>query len=311
MLDEKTPIAHGPETVVQSVRIHEVGPRDGFQSLDTVVPTETKLAVIKGLVDTGLESVELAAFVDPRKVPQMADAPSLTRRVLETFGTKQFCGLVPNVRGAEWAHETGLRRLNFVISASEPHNLANVGRTREESVAELIRVRERFADVDLRLNIATVFSCPYQGTVPIEDVDRLVSIAHQNGISQIAISDTMGDANPRAVREIVAHMLATYPAVRFFAHLHDTDGMAMVNCYVAAQLGIADFETSVAGLGGCPFAPGAGGNLATEDLVNMFESIGVSTGIDLDRLLSVAGYVRDHIQPNPSGRLIHRHPKEK
>ncbi|TVQ22824.1 MAG: hydroxymethylglutaryl-CoA lyase [Spirochaetaceae bacterium] len=310
MPEQKAGSGLAPESVFESVRIHEVGPRDGFQSLDTVVPTEVKLAVIEGLVGAGFDSIELAAFVNPRKVPQMADAAMLTRRVLETFGRERFRGLVPNVRGAELACEAGLRRLNFVISASESHNRANVGRTIDESVVELIRVRERFADVDLRLNIATVFSCPYQGRVPIEDVDRLVSIAHANGISQIAISDTMGDANPRAVREVVEHLLATFPTIRFFAHLHDTDGMAMVNCHVAAQLGIADFETSVAGLGGCPFAPGAGGNLATEDLVNMFESIGVSTGINLERLLDVARYVREQIQPNPSGRLVLRQPKE-
>lgn len=291
---------------ITEAEVHEVAPRDGFQMIRNPIPTELKLAVITKLVEAGCDAIQITSFVNPRAVPQMSDSTEVVQAVLAKHGERRFSVLVPNLKGAELAISAGISRLDFVISVSEKHNLENVGMDHERSWAQLAHVQQRFPDAILRLDLATLFSCPFAGETSLEDGIAAVQRAVDAGIQEIGLSDTMGSATPAQTRRVLAAVRERYPEQKFVLHFHDTDGMAMLNYFVAARLGFASFDTSIAGLGGCPFAPGASGNLATEDLVNMFDSVGVRTGINLQILMQAAQLVKERIEPQPSGRLVNK-----
>lgn len=286
------------------VDIVEVAPRDGFQSVRGFIPTQTKISVLAALYKAGLRRVEVTSFVSPSAVPQLADAAE----VLAAAGAMQGLDaqvLVPNLRNAERAIQAGARHLAFVLSVSEPHNMQNVRRTPAQSVEEYRQLTTRLpSDTRLRLNVATAFDCPFEHRATDRQtvmlLEQVVPIAPG---AEIALCDTTGRASPDRVQTLFSAAVARYPGVRWAFHGHDTYGMGAANIFAAWQTGIRVFDASVAGLGGCPFAPGATGNVATEDVVWLFAKMGVQTGIDLDTLVRAADEVTRIPEAQIGGRV--------
>lgn len=273
-----------------TLQIVEVGPRDGFQSIDDVIPTESKIALIDGLYASGVRRMEATAFVSTRAVPQLADASDVLAHANDLPGLDCQV-LVPSVRQAERALDAGTRHIAFVLSVSEKHNLGNVKRTPEQSVADYAAICDILpAGTKMRLNLATAFDCPYDGSMPAESTLRLLdALVPIFPSAEICLCDTTGRVTPDRVASLF-HMAADrFPGSENWAfHGHDTFGLGVANAVAAWNAGISVLDSSFAGLGGCPFAPGATGNVATEDLVWTFEAMGVGTSIDLTSLLSVA-----------------------
>lgn len=290
----------------QEVAVVEVGPRDGYQNVKEWIPTETKIAIIEAMIAAGVRSMEITSFVHPKAIPQMADAAQVTQAVLERHAGSAFLpiALVPNLVGARNAYRSGIREVAYVVSASEKHNLANINRTREQSLAELANITSEFPDLKVRLDVATAFGCPFAGKVPEDLVLSLIEEALKHGIATINLCDTIGVANPRQVYNLVTTVAKTFPGVPLCLHLHDTRGMGLANTLAGLQAGVTMFETSIGGLGGCPFAPGAAGNTATEDLLNMLHAMNIETGIDLDKYLAAVRLVREKIQPDLTGHMV-------
>jgi len=273
----------------ERVTVYEVGPRDGLQNEARNVPTADKIAFIDALVDAGLRRVEITSFVSPRWIPQLADAVEVARGVTRRDGVT-FSALVPNRRGLDAAISAGMREVAVFLSASETHNKKNVNKT----IADTMKAFEdvvppaRAAGLAVRAYVSTAFGCPYEGEVDPQRVVELTRDLRAMGVYQASISDTIGVANPRQVQEVLELVLADNPLEAVAVHFHDTQGTALANCYVALTLGITTIDSSVGGLGGCPYAPGAAGNLATDDLVGMLHSMGIETGIDLDKLVEAS-----------------------
>ena len=277
----------------RDVDILEVAPRDGFQSIAEPLPTEEKIAIIEDLLAAGYRRMEIGSFVSPKAVPQMADMGTIADHFAARPGLR-LAVLVPNRKGAEMAIQHGMRELVYVFSASEAHNLKNVRQTIEQSLGqlrELVSLGAGGRDLRLRVAIATCFDCPFDGPVSTDQVrhavDQALSIAPT---AEIALCDTTGRANPYQVRERFNRIMAEFDADgRDWAfHGHDTFGMGVANALFAYEAGVRNLDVSASGLGGCPFAPGATGNTAAEDLVFALESGGIRTGIDMERLLAVA-----------------------
>jgi hydroxymethylglutaryl-CoA lyase len=272
------------------VQIVEVGPRDGYQGIKPFIPTDTKITLLKQLVAAGLTRVEIGSFVSSVALPQLADTPEVLA-ACEDIPSIVPQVLVPNEKYGRAAMNAGSQFLAFVLSVSESHNRNNVRRTPLESAEEYGRLVTAMPDdVDLRLNIATAFDCPFEGRVSEADVlallDRLVPLRPD---VELCLCDTTGKASPDHVEGLIAACRERYPQVtRWALHAHDTYGLGLANVYSAWRRGIRVFDASYAGLGGCPFAPGATGNVATEDVVWMFQRMGVETGINLDALIPVS-----------------------
>ena len=273
----------------ERVTVYEVGPRDGLQNESRQVPTADKLRFIAALMDAGLERIEITSFVSPRWIPQLADNAEVARGLTRRPGVI-LSALVPNRRGLDAALAAGMREIAVFLSASETHNRKNVNKTIAETLAAFDEVipPALAAGLKVRAYISTVFGCPYEGDVPASATIALCHTLRDLGVYQLSISDTIGVANPRQVEAILSEILETVPAPALAAHMHDTQGTALANCLVAMQLGITTIDASVGGLGGCPYAPGAAGNLATEDLVAMLHAMGIQTGIDLDKLVEAS-----------------------
>lgn len=287
------------------IQIVEVGPRDGFQNVKEFIATEDKIAIISNLIEAGINSVEVTSFVSPKAIPQLADAQAVCRAILEKYGdTINASALVPNLKGALGAKEAGIREIACVISVSEPHNKANVNRTHEESLVELGKMLEALPDMKVRVDLATSFACPFAGWVQQEAVMRLAAEVAKMGVQDIVLCDTIGVATPDRVFNTTALMKKEFPKVNFALHLHDTRGMGLVNTIAGVQAGITSFETSIGGLGGCPFAPGAAGNTATEDVVNMFTDMNIQTGIDLEKLLGATSLVAEKVKAPLTGHMF-------
>ena len=268
------------------VSIYEVGPRDGLQNESRQVSTHDKLALIDSLSATGLPAVEITSFVSPKWIPQLADAVEVARSAVRRPGVR-FSALVPNRRGLESALSAGMREIAVFMSASETHNKRNVNKTIAETLTAFEDVvgPATEAGVRVRAYLSTAFGCPYEGDVDPEAVRRLTMTLRDMGVYQISISDTIGVANPSQVQKVLELILADLPLEQAAVHFHDTQGTALANCTVALTLGITTIDSAIGGLGGCPYAPGAAGNLATEDVVSMLHGMGVETGIDLDKLI--------------------------
>lgn len=287
------------------VTITEVGPRDGLQNEAVELPTEEKAALIEALLAAGLTHVEATSFVHPKWVPQLRDAEALLARLPRRPGVV-FSALVPNDRGYDRARAAGVDHLVVFLSASDSHNKANVNRTTAESLAALVPLVKR-AKADgchVAADVSTSFGCPFEGPVPAErvlDVARRLAVA---GADAVALADTVGHGNPAQVRDLFEQAREVLPpAVELVAHFHDTRGLGLANALAALEAGVTHFDASIAGLGGCPYAPGAAGNVATEELVYMLESMGIETGVDLPRLLAAAD-LADRLLDRPlTGRL--------
>lgn len=273
-----------------AVTLVEVGPRDGFQGIGPFIPTERKIAFVEGLVAAGLRRIEIGSFVSPKALPQLADTPEVLK-ACDRFPELDPQVLVPSERWGRTAVEAGARRLVFVLSVSEAHNRSNVRRHPLESAEELGRLVDAIpAEVEVRVAIATAFDCPFEGRVRDEDALALIDrVAPLRRNAELCLCDTTGRADPAHVGDLFAAAMERLPEVEGWAfHAHDTYGLGLANVHAAYVQGVRLFDASFGGLGGCPFAPGATGNVATEDVVWMFERMGVRTGIDLDRLLPLA-----------------------
>lgn len=290
---------------VQAVQVIEVGPRDGFQNEKQLIPTQTKLDIIGSLYHAGIRSMEITSFVSPKAVPQMADAGEVAACVVRQHPELRAFALVPNLRGAQSAANAGLREITFVVSASEAHNKANINRTVKESLEELKRIKTKLPELKVRVDIATALGCPFTGAVPIADVLHLIGQATELGAAEIVLCDTIGVANPPQVMRLVAEVREQIGDMPLAMHLHNTRGLGLVNTWVAIKAGIGTFETSVGGLGGCPFAPGAAGNTATEDMLNMLAGMGIATGVDLDIFLEAVRIVSEKIPDKLTSSMLH------
>jgi len=274
----------------KSVLISEVGPRDGLQSVKATMPTADKLAWISGLHAAGLREIEVCSFVPAKLLPQMADAAQVVEHAVALDGWTVMA-LVPNLRGAEAAIAAGAHKLTIPVSASEAHSLANVRKTRQAMVAEVRSIvalrKERAPGVKVEVGVSTAFGCTLQGHVLDEDVVWLAEELAKAGVDEIGLSDTTGMANPEQVRRLFKKVHAAIGEKTGAAHMHNTRGLGLANCLAAFDAGVTTFDSSQGGLGGCPYAPGASGNVVTEDLVFMFEAMGVDTGVDLEKLIAV------------------------
>jgi hydroxymethylglutaryl-CoA lyase len=284
------------------VLISEVGPRDGLQSVKATMPTAHKLAWIDALYDAGLREIEVGSFVPAALLPQMADAAAVVRHARGKPGLTVMA-LVPNLRGAEAAIAAGVHKLTLPVSVSEAHSLANVRKTRAQMIDELRRIvalrDERAPDVQVEAGLSTAFGCTLQAAVPEDEVLRLAAAVAEAGAAQIGLSDTTGMAHPVQVRRLFRKLRAEIGGRSGAAHLHNTRGLGLANCLAAYDVGVRSFDSSLGGLGGCPYAPGASGNVVTEDLVFMFEAMGVATGVDLDRLFAAREVLRHGLPGEP------------
>lgn len=269
----------------ERVTIYEVGPRDGLQNEARQVPTADKIRFIDALVAAGIRDIEITSFVSPKWIPQLADAAEVARGVQRLPGVR-MSALVPNRRGLDTALASGMKEIAVFLSASETHNKKNVNKTIQDTLAAFEEVipHARAAGVAVRAYVSTVFGCPYEGDVDAERAVSLTGQLREMGVYQVSLGDTIGVANPRQVEDVLGRVLAKHPASDIAVHFHDTQGTALANCMVALMNGITTIDASAGGLGGCPYAPGAAGNLATEDVVAMLHGMGVETGIDLDKL---------------------------
>lgn len=292
------------ESSKKHVQVVEVGPRDGFQSIQAYIPAETKLEVIRGIYSAGVKKIQITSFVSPKAVPQMRDAAEIVEKSLQRFPDATLFALVPNFKGAELAVKAGLREVSTVVSLSESHNKANVGRTVEESLAGVDKILQSFPELKVGLDIATAFGCPFEGDMPTSKLIALLGRLYDMGIRSFTLCDTVGVAYPQKIRTVMREARAAFADAAFGIHIHDTRNMGILNSYVGLQAGADSVQAALGGLGGCPFAPGASGNTATEDLVYMLEKEGFDTGIDFEKLLSAAKYLHTNVAGNYSGHHI-------
>ena len=278
----------------ERVTICEVGPRDGFQIEPGFIPTELKVEIVNALAEAGLPRIEVTSFVHPKAVPQLRDAEQVMATIRRRPGTR-YTALVPNDTGAVRAVDAGVEEIHTVVSASESHNLANVNMTIAESIEKLravMRVAER-ARVPVSCGVSTSFGCPFEGPVPLARLEDVVRRLVDAGARAIGLADTTGMANPRQVQRTLEHLMPPLAGLEWTLHTHDTRAMAIPNILAAMACGVTHFDASIGGLGGCPFAPGASGNVCTEDLVHCLHAMGVGTGIDLDRLTATSRRVQE------------------
>ncbi len=287
---------------MRSVEIVEVGPRDGLQSEPGIMPTAAKVAFIERLLAAGLRRIEVASFVNPKRVPQMADAELLFERIARRAGTR-YTALVPNLAGLDRALAAGVSEIAIFAAASDSFSRANINQSVEESFATYRQVCERATARGLRIRayLSTAFGCPYEGEVPVDRVASLAARLLDFGAFEVAVSDTIGVAHPAQVAAVVSAVTARMPLTAVALHFHDTRGTALANVLTALTLGVTTFDASAGGLGGCPYAPGASGNLATDDLIYMLDGLGVETGVSLDALSAASRFIAARLDhPLPS-----------
>src|ERR1043165_5146832 len=283
--------------MAEFIEVREVGLRDGIQSIKTVVPTDLKLAWIKAETAAGVRDIEVCSFVPAKILPQFADAEDVTKGALQVPGLT-VAALMPNLKGGERGAALGVHRLDYVVSVSESHNMNNVRRSTADSLADLARIADFLktipADKRPRLlcGLATSFGCTLEGNVPHDRVVQFAERVAATCVDEIALADTVGFANPNAIRTLVKRVRAAVGDIVIALHLHDTRGLGIANVSAGIDVGIRHFDASLCGLGGCPWAPGATGNIVTEDVVFLAESLGFNTGIDLDRLIAAREIVQ-------------------
>lgn len=291
------------------VAVTEVGTRDGFQSEAVFIPTADKAGVIDALIGAGVTHVEATSFVSPRAVPQLADAHEVLARVARRADA-HLSALVPNPRGAERALGAGVDEMVSFVSASETHNRANLNAPIADSLANVAEVAAiARGHVPLRGAIACAFGCPFEGEVPVDAALRVVDAYATLGIDRLTLGDTTGMATPPTVARLVQAIGGRFPKMRIALHFHNTRGIGLANVMVGLDLGVREFESSIGGLGGCPFAPGATGNVCTEDLVYLLEESGFDTGVDLDALIAVAQRVEAIVGRTLPGQVMKAGPR--
>lgn len=278
------------DRVPDAVSIYEVGPRDGLQNEKVVLPTERKLELIEGAVDAGIRRVEITSFVNPRWMPALADHMEVASQVKRRPGVR-YSALVPNMRGLDGACRAGMTEVAVFMAATETHNRKNINKTTEEALTTYQSVvgEARARGVQVRGYVSCVYGCPYEGSVALDKVKRVADALLSMGVYELSLGDTIGVGTPRQIEYVIDGLVrGGVPLDKIAVHFHDTRGTALANITVALQLGVSTVDSAIGGLGGCPYAPGASGNVATEDVVYMLQGMGVKTGVDLDRLVSIS-----------------------
>ncbi|KKJ77379.1 hydroxymethylglutaryl-CoA lyase [Kiloniella litopenaei] len=291
-------------TPSQTVKLVEVGPRDGLQNEKILVPADVKIELINRLSETGLSSIEASAFVSPKWVPQMADASEvlsgITRKAEISYPV-----LTPNLKGLERAVETGVQEIAIFGAASESFSQKNINCSIQESLARFEPVVQaaREKNIKVRGYVSCVLGCPYEGKIAPQKVAEVAEALFDMGCYEISLGDTIGTGTPLATQQMIEAVSTSVPVTKLAGHFHDTYGQALANIFAAWQNGIAVFDTSVAGLGGCPYARGASGNVATEDVVYMFNGMSVKTGVDIDKLVETAWFIADKLDRHPNSKI--------
>lgn len=291
----------------KKIQFVEVGPRDGFQNVKEYISVENKCKIIEGLIGSGVKRMEITSFMSPKAIPQLRDAAEIVERTLAVHKNDEveFYALVPNVFGAKAAKKAGLKEVAAVISVSESHNKANINRTVAESLEGLAKMREEVPDMTISLSMATSFTCPFEGVTPIENVLHVIRKAKEAGIERFCLADTIGEANPKQVKDTIQIVKQVFPDIILDVHIHDTRNMGTVCTLAAIEAGVDNVQAALGGLGGCPFAPGASGNVASEDLIYMLNAMGYDTGINFEKMLETAKFAQTVIRGNFSGHQIH------
>jgi len=277
----------------KTATIVEVGPRDGFQNEIQFIPTENKVEIINALSKTGLKNIQTTAVVHPKAIPQMADSEEVMSRIERGLGIS-YRILAPNMKGVLRAISLRPDKINLMLSVTESHNRSNANRSIEESLKDFKNIVPTITEAGISVigGMACALGCPFEGRVPIQQLERIVDRYIAIGIRNIGISDTVGVANPKLVYEVVSHLKKRYPEIHWNMHFHNNRDLALANTLAALEAGVTEFDAAIGGLGGCPYAPNAAGNIATEDLVNMLAEMGIETGIDLDALIKVSEMVQ-------------------
>lgn len=287
------------------VEIYEVGPRDGLQNELRTLATEDKARMIEGLIDAGLKRIEVTSFVSPRWIPQLADADKLLSLIPRREGV-MFSALVPNLKGLERARAAKLQEAAVFLSVTESHSKKNINKSVAEAISTVTEVaREAKAEgMRVRCYLSTVWGCPYEGLTPVAKVVELVKRLADVGFYQLSLGDTIGVGTPTQTAEIVGEVSKLLPLEQIALHLHDTRGTALANVLVGLSMGVTTYDSSIGGLGGCPYAPGAAGNLSTEDLAYMLNGMGVETGIDLKKLVDAGALGQELIGRKLPGKYL-------
>lgn len=274
----------------RSVSICEVGLRDGLQNEKVILTTEDKLELLRGIIDAGYPVIEVGSFMHPKKVPQVADTDELFKRIGDVPEGVELRALIPNVRGVQRAIDCGCKKVKLNVSASRQHNLKNLNRTPEESVSgfsDCVKMANE-NNIGISGSISMPFASPWEGRTPVEDVDAIIEAYLKVGINEISLSDASGMAVPNQVFDLCRHVKEKYPEASWWLHFHNTRGVAIANILAAMEAGMTRFDSSFGGLGGCPFVPGAAGNISSEDVIHMMDEMGIETGIDVLKVMALS-----------------------
>jgi len=290
---------------VDTVKIVEVGPRDGLQNEKVTIPTQAKIDFITALGDAGLRVIEAGAFVSPRWVPQMADTAEVYQNIPKDPGV-EYPVLVPNMKGLQRAMEAGVKSIAIFTAASESFNKRNINMSIDESFENYapVAMRARSEGIRVRGYVSTAFGCPYEGEVPPEKVLEVSARLLDLGCYEVSVGDTIGVGTPMQVQGVIGLLLHALPADKLAMHFHDTRGTALANTLAALEMGIAAFDASAGGLGGCPYAPGASGNMATEDLVYLLDGMAIETGVDIRKLVAASSIIAPHLDHPLPGKYL-------
>ena len=283
------------DTLPKKVKIVDMTPRDGFQmEFGYFIPTEQKIEIVNAIARAGVPEIQVTAFVHPKAVPQLQDAEAVMRGIDRVPGVK-YRALVPNLKGAERAIDAGADEVNMLLSVTDSHSLANANRTSAEALDNLEPIVKLAGQkgVSVTGGMATSLGCPFEGFPPVERLIWATERFYSWGVRKVSVADTVGMANPVLVYDRMSRLRDRFPDVEFSLHLHDTRRMTMANIIAGMQAGVAEFDGTVGGLGGCPYAPGATGNISTEDMVHMFHEMGIETGVDLDALLAIGPRLKE------------------
>lgn len=290
---------------MNKVNIVEIGPRDGFQNVEKFINTEDKFLIIESIVKSGVKNIQCTSFVSPKAIPQMRDSRKITELCLNNFKDVNFFALTPNLRGVDEAVDAGLNHVAWVVSLSETHNLKNINRTHEASLQELEKVRKKYPELKIDIDLATTFGCPFEGRKEYNEVKEFVKKLTSIGYRNINLCDTIGVAYPTQVKKIIKNLKEDFTDLELMVHIHDTRNMGILNTLEAIKNGVKNVQSTLGGLGGCPFAPGASGNTATEDLNYILLREGFQTGINQELLMESVSIERDVIRDGAySGHLM-------
>lgn len=292
-------------TLPNQVTLCEVGLRDGLQNEKILLPTEEKISLLRGLIDAGFKVIEVGSFMHPKAVPQMADTDEICRTIGQVPGV-ELRALIPNLRGVSRAVACGCKKVKLNVSASREHNLKNLNMTPEQSVAgfaDCVKAAQE-NEIEISGSISMPFASPWEGRIPQADVDAIIQAYLDVGITEISLSDASGMAVPNQVYEMCCHVKEKFPQVSWWLHFHNTRGLAMANIMAAMEAGMTQFDSSFGGLGGCPFVPGAAGNIATEDVLHLCEESGIETGIDIVKVMALSRHLRTMLDHDTESYIL-------